>query len=48
MQFELLVHIQTEAFTPSPPPTKYPDIIRIFELDMAAGKDPLPVFPAQV
>jgi hypothetical protein len=48
MQFELLVHVQTEAFTPSPPPTKYPDIIRIIEMDMAAGKDPLPVFPAQV
>ena len=48
MQFELLVHIQTEAFTPSPPPTKYPDIIRIIEMDMAAGTDPLPVFPAQV
>ena len=47
MQFELLVHIQTDAHSPSPPPTKYPDILRIIEMDLAAGKDPLPVPPAE-
>jgi hypothetical protein len=30
LQSELLVHIQTDAYTvPPPPPTKYPDILRI-------------------
>jgi hypothetical protein len=43
MQFVLLAHIQTEAFTPSPSPTKYPDIIRIIEMDMAAGNVPAEV-----
>jgi len=46
MLFELLVHIQTEASASSPPPTKYPDILRIVEMDMAVVKDPLPVFRA--
>jgi hypothetical protein len=48
LQCELLVHIQTEASTASPPPTKYPDILRIVEMDMAARKDPPPVIPAEV
>ena len=48
LQFELLVHIQTDAYTVSPPPTKHPDILRIVEMDMAACKDPLPAFPAKV
>ena len=48
LQFELLVHIQTDAYTVSPPPTKYPDILRIVETDMAACRDPLPAFPAEV
>jgi hypothetical protein len=48
LQFALLEHIQKEAYTTSPPPTKYPDISRIVEMDMAACKDPLPVIPAEV
>jgi len=48
LQFELLVHIQKEASTASPPPTKYPDILRIVEMDMAACKDPPPVIPVEV
>ena len=47
LQFELLVHIQTDAYTASPPPTKYPDILRIVEMDMAACRDPLPAFPTE-
>ena len=34
LQFELLVHIQTDAYTVSPPPTKYPDILRIASRDV--------------
>ena len=48
LQSELLVHIQTDAYTVSPPPTKYPDILRIVEMDMAACRDPLPAFPTEV
>jgi hypothetical protein len=48
LQCELLVHIQTDAYTVSPPPpTKYPDILRIVEMDLAACRDPLPAFPTE-
>jgi hypothetical protein len=48
LQVGLLAHIQTEASTASPPPTKYLDILRIVEMDMAACQDPLQAFHAEV
>ena len=42
LQWELLVYIQTEAYTPSPPPTKYPDIHLMIERDMKSLQEPLP------
>jgi hypothetical protein len=46
-QFDLLVHIQTDAYTPSPPPTKYKDILRMVEMDLKALQDPLPAAPRE-
>ena len=42
LQWELLVYIQTEAYTSSPPPTKYPDIHLMIERDMKSLQEPLP------
>ena len=47
LQFNLLVHIQTDAYTPSPPPTKYKDILRMVEMDLKALQDPLPAAPRE-
>ena len=47
LQFDLLVHIQTDAYTPSPPPTKYKDILRMVEMDLKALQDPLPAAPRE-
>ena len=39
---DLLVYIQTDAYTPSPPATKYKDIFRMVEVDLKALQDTLP------
>jgi hypothetical protein len=39
LQFDLLVHIQTDAYTSSPSPTKYKDILRMVEMDLKALQD---------
>jgi hypothetical protein len=47
LQFDLLVHIQTDAYMPYPPPTKYKDILRMVEMDLKALQDPLPAAPRE-
>ncbi len=35
------------AYTPSPPSTKYKDILRMVEMDLKALQDPLPAAPRE-